>query len=170
MEGTPGTPGEVRPGAPPTDSAPITESGSVTDSPSAPDSAPVTATAPTSGQEPFDVERLKQVWPAVLDSLAASASGMVASYFDGTQPIAAKDTQLKVGFPADSAFNRRNADRNEIRQQLAAAVHAVTGDRFRIEYDSLDSDQPAADPESEVMDEEDFIARVKSEFNAEEVI
>ncbi len=138
------------------------------DSAPAPEPAPVPE--PTAGPEPFDLPKLAQIWPAVLDSLSNAESGMVASYFDGTQPIAMEEGKLTVGFPADAAFNRRNAERPECRQGLVAAVTAVTGDRFQIDYDSLESDQQAADPESEVMDEEDFIARVKSEFNAEEVI
>jgi len=123
-----------------------------------------------SGPEPLDLERLAQVWPAVLDSVAASGSGMVASYFDGTRPMKLEDSKLTVGFPAGAAFNRKNAERPECLQQLGAAVTAVTGDQFRLEYDSLEGGQEFADPESEVMDEEDFVARVKSEFNAEEVI
>jgi uncharacterized protein (DUF2267 family) len=120
--------------------------------------------------EPFDLARLEQVWPAVIDSIAASDSGMIASYFEGTVPVEFGEGKLKVGFAVDSAFNRRNAERPECRQQLGAAVAAVTGDQFQIEYDSLDSARPAANPESEVMNEDDFVARVKSEFNAEEVI
>lgn len=123
-------------------------------------------------QEPaaLDLDRLVQIWPAVLDSLAASASGMVASYFDGSRPVALQVPKVDVGFPADAAFNRRNAERPECRQQLAAALKAVTGEQLQVEYTSLDSDREDVDPGSEVMEEEDFIARVKSEFNAEEVI
>ena len=147
--GPDGTPGEVRPAGPPSSAA------------------PAEAPAP----EPFDLPRLEQVWPAVLDSLAAAASGMVASYFEGTLPAAMGDSKITVGFPADAAFNRRNAERPECRQQLAEAIGTVTGERFQVEYGSLESgQQPATDPESEVMKEEDFVARVKSEFNAEEVI
>jgi hypothetical protein len=102
--------------------------------------------------------------------VAVSGSGMVASYFDGTRPMKLEDSKLTVGFPAGAAFNRKNAERPECLQQLGAAVSAVTGDQYRIEYDSLEGGQQAAEPESEVMDEEDFVARVKSEFNAEEVI
>lgn len=143
---SPGAPGEVRPSEPPT------------------------VPAPTDDPEPFDLPRLAQVWPAVLDSLSASASGMVASYFDGTEPVALEDSKLTIGFPPEAAFNRRNAERPECREQLGAAVTAVTGERFQVGYASLEGGQQAADPESEVMGEEDFIARVKSEFNAEEVI
>jgi DNA polymerase-3 subunit gamma/tau len=147
-----GTPGEVRPSGSPTDSAPV---------PAAPVEPPAA--------EPFDLPRLEQVWPAVLDSLAAS-DGMIASYFDGTAPVGLDGSKLTVGFPAEAAFNRRNADRSECRQNLIAALTTVTGDRFQIEYGSLEGGQQATDPEAEVMDEEDFVARVKSEFNAEEVI
>ncbi|MCB0859328.1 MAG: DNA polymerase III subunit gamma/tau [Solirubrobacterales bacterium] len=165
-------PDEVRPVEPPTSVASAeATSAEVSDgsSPVEPASAgPVPVD--NAGPEPFDLERLEQVWPAILDSIGGSGSGMVASYFEGTRPLNLVEGKLTIGFPADSSFNRRNADRPECRQQLAAAVTAVTGDQFQIEYDSLEGGQAAADPESEVMDEEDFIARVKSEFNAEEVI
>ena len=146
--------GEVRPGVPPTDPAPTPDESS----------------GPAPAVEPFDLPRFTQIWPAVLDSLASSGSGMVASYFDGTVPVSLEEGKLGIGFPADAAFSRRNAERPECRKELIAAVQMVTGDQFQIEYTSLDSDQETADPESEVMDEEDFVAKVKSEFNAEEVI
>jgi len=191
--GTPGTPGEVRPGVPPTDPAPTPAGPPTTAAPTAAPSgevrpgvpptdpaatpagppaedAPAPAPVESPAPEPFDLARLEQVWPAVIDSIAASDSGMIASYFEGTVPVEFGEGKLKVGFPVDSAFNRRNAERPECRQQLGAAVAAVTGDQFQIEYDSLDSARPAANPESEVMNEDDFVARVKSEFNAEEVI
>ena len=146
-----GTPGEVRPSGSPTDAAP------------APSPEPP-------GRQPFDLARLEQVWPAVVDSVGGADSGMIASYFEGTVPVEFGEGKLTVGFPADSAFNRRNAERPECRQQLAAAVTAVTGETPQIGYTGLDSARTEVEPESEVMDEEDFIARVKSEFNAEEVI
>ncbi|HMT05856.1 MAG: DNA polymerase III subunit gamma/tau [Solirubrobacterales bacterium] len=134
------------------------------------ESAPVQDAPAADGPEPFDLDRLQQVWPAVLDSLGAAVSGMVASYFDGTRPVGLDESKLTVGFPADAGFNRRNAERTECRQQMADAVQSVTGDRYAIEYTSLESGVPAPEPESEVMDEQDFVARVKSDFNAEEVI
>jgi hypothetical protein len=187
---------EVAPPAPAPQSAPVVETAPVPEPPSeampdpkpvaeaAPDPAPEPGADPDPGPgadpdpgpraepapEPLDLARFEQIWPAVLDSLATSASGMVASYFDGSRPSGLEGEKLTIGFPSDAAFNRRNAERPECRQQLADALSAVTGSRFSVEYASLDSGQQATDPESEVMDEEDFIARVKSDFNAEEVI
>ncbi len=126
--------------------------------------------APAEAAPPLDLDRLEQRWTAVLDSLAASASTIVASYFEGTAPLSLDGQELKIGFPADAAFNRRNAERPDCRQQLAEAVEAVTGERLRIDFDSLESGRQATEPESEVMPEDDFVARVKTEFNAEEVI
>ena len=161
-------------GVPP--APPTTPAATTMEAPSEPEATPVVESAPppepppVAEPDPVDLPRLEQVWPAVLDSLGTSASGMVASYFDGTHPVGLDETKLTVGFPADAAFNRRNAERPDCREELAAAVAVVTGIRFQIDYASLDGGQQAADPDPEVMDEEDFIARVKSEFNAEEVI
>lgn len=137
--------------------------------PPAPTPAPAAQSA-SAAPETIDLPRLEQIWPAVLDSLAAQVSGMVASYFDGTLPSALDGPKLTVGFPADAAFSRRNAEKPESRQQLVAALKTVTGESFELEYGNLDAGQEAADPASEVMAEEDFIAKVKTEFNAEEVI
>lgn len=134
-----------------------------------PGPAPVKET-PVEAAPSLDLDRLEQRWTAVLDSLSASASAIVASYFEGTAPLALDGQKLTIGFPADAAFNRRNAERPECRQQLSEAVEAVTGERLRVEFDSLESGRRATEPESEVMPEDDFVARIKTEFNAEEVI
>lgn len=154
--------------AAPSASGPPAEAGDeASPEPRAPAPAAVESTSPP---EPFDLDRLRRAWPAVLDSLGVSASGMVASYFDGTSPVDLSDSKLTVGFAADSAFNRRNAERKECREAIGRALTEVTGESFQIDYSSLGPEQPATDPESETLGEDDFIARVKSEFNAEEVI
>ena len=154
--------------AAPSASGPPAEAGdAASPEPRAPAPAAVESTSPP---EPFDLDRLRRAWPAVLDSLGVSASGMVASYFDGTSPVDLSDSKLTVGFAADSAFNRRNAERKECREAIGRALTEVTGENFQIDYSSLGPEQPATDPESETLGEDDFIARVKSEFNAEEVI
>lgn len=152
---------------PPASGPPAEAGDEASPEPWAPAPAAVEITSPP---EPFDLDRLKRAWPAVLDSLGVSASGMVASYFDGTSPVDLSDSKLTVGFAADSAFNRRNAERKECREAIGRALTEVTGENFQIDYSSLGPEQPATDPESETLGEDDFIARVKSEFNAEEVI
>ncbi len=127
------------------------------------------AAAPADG--PLDLDRLAQIWPAVLDSLRAAAPGPVSSYFEGTRPVASGESRIEVGFAADAAFNRRNAEKPERRQKLVEAILAVTGERVEVSFTTLDGGPaPAAGPATPAMTEEELVARVKTEFNAEEVI
>jgi DNA polymerase-3 subunit gamma/tau len=142
--------------APPVESAAPTEAGA--------------AAAP--GVDGAHLDRFVQIWPAVLDALRGLVSGPTASYFDGTRPVALEGDRLTVGFPVGSKFNRRNAEKPERRSQLVAAIHSVTGEQFLLDYTELaptdgDEEGPAKPP---AFDEEQFVERVKSEFNAEEVI
>jgi len=117
-------------------------------------------------------DRLGQLWPAVLDALRGLASGPTASYFEGTRPLGLEGERLTIGFPAGSQFNRRNAEKPERRSQLVAALKSVTGEEFLLDYTELGSTTEAgAEPaKAPAVDEEQFVERVKSEFNAEEVL
>ncbi len=139
--------------------------------PAEPTPEPADAVAEDAGLP--DLERLGQVWPAVLDSLRGLASGPTASYFDGTRPVGCGAGRITIGFPPGSQFNRRNAEKPDRRSQLAAAVTSVTGEQYVLEYTELASDaagEPPAVEAPEAVDEEQLVERVKSEFNAEEVI
>jgi DNA polymerase III subunit gamma/tau len=144
--------------------------------PAAPEQ-PAVAPGPVPSAAPAAVDgvhlvRLGQLWPAVLDALRGLASGPTASYFEGTRPLGLEGGRLSVGFPAGSQFNRRNAEKPERRSQLMSALKSVTGEDFVLDYAELGSTAEAeAGPEkSPAVDEEQFVERVKSEFNAEEVL
>jgi len=118
---------------------------------------------------------MSQVWPAVIDSIRAAGSGPAASYLDGTRPVAANERELTIGFPAGAPFNRRNAEKPERMAQLVEAVLEVTGWRPEVSFTELEGDQTVVEPhasgaEGRRMDEREFVERIKSEFNAEEVI
>ena len=139
--------------------------------PAGPTPEPAEAVAEDAGLP--DLERLGQIWPAVLDSLRGLASGPTASYFDGTRPVGCGAGRITIGFPPGSQFNRRNAEKPDRRSQLAAAVTSVTGEQYVLEYTELASDaagEPPAADAPEAVDEEQLVERVKTEFNAEEVI
>lgn len=121
------------------------------------------------------LDRLGQLWPAVLDALREISSGPTASYFEGTRPLSLEQNRLTIGFPPGSRFNQRNAEKPEQRGQLVAALKSVTGEEFALEYaDPGESGEPAevqTEPSGPpTVDEEQFVEKVKSEFNAEEVI
>ncbi|MDQ2622978.1 MAG: DNA polymerase III subunit gamma/tau, partial [Actinomycetota bacterium] len=131
---------------------------------------PAEAATPAAG-DPVEPERLARVWPAVMDALRKAAPGPVASYFEGTRPVSSGQGRVEVGFAADAAFNRRNAEKPERRQKLVEAILAVTGERVELDFTTLDGGPAAeAGPATPAMTEEELVARVKTEFNAEEII
>jgi hypothetical protein len=104
--------------------------------------------------------------------LRGLASGPGASYFEGTRPLGLDGDRLTVGFPAGSQFNRRNAEKPERRNQLISALESVTGQRFALDYTELGSTAgtETTPAPAQAVDEEQFVERVKAEFNAEEVL
>jgi DNA polymerase-3 subunit gamma/tau len=119
-----------------------------------------------------DVHQMVQVWPAVIDAIRAADSGPAASYFEGTRPVSVDDGILTIGFPPDAGFNRRNAEKPERKGQLLDAIESATGSRPEVAYAELEVDHTSESAPSgkKTMDEKEFIEKIKSEFNAEEVI
>lgn len=122
--------------------------------------------------DPLEFERLERAWPAVLDALAAAAPGPVASYFEGTRPVSSGEGRIEVGFPVEAGFNRRNAEKPERRQKLAEAVRTVTGVPAEVVFTTLDGGAaPSAGGGGKpALTGDELVERVKTEFNAEEVI
>jgi len=135
-----------------------------------------TAAAGPAGESDLDLEQVQRIWPAVLDKLRETSPALAAT-FDGARPVGLDEDVLKIGFPADLTFNKRKAEAPEKRDQLADAIETVAGTQLRPVYVSLDgaeeapagADEESAAPESDEMDEDALIERLKSEFDAEEV-
>jgi DNA polymerase-3 subunit gamma/tau len=123
--------------------------------------------------EELDFERVVSLWPAVVDRVRESGSELLSTYIAPARPVAL-DTDgsapsLKVGFPPSAAFNKRKAESQEARECLADAVRTIVGEQLRPVYVLLDADE-AVDViggEGE-LSEEELIAKLKSEFDAEE--
>ncbi|HEY8082894.1 MAG TPA: DNA polymerase III subunit gamma/tau [Solirubrobacterales bacterium] len=138
------------------------------------DDATSSATVPT-GQSgsALSLEDVGRIWPAVLDHLRQSKNPALAAAFEGARPVAIDPAQamVTIGFPVNSTFNKRKAEGPEKREQLAAALEAVTGERLTPIYEMLD-DESASEEHSatkEPLDTDALVERIKSEFDAEEV-
>ena len=114
---------------------------------------------------------MKRIWPAVVDLLLKTAPALAAT-FEETRPVAVdpEERTLTIGFPASHTFNKRKAESPDKRDQVAEAVEAVLGNKLRPTYVVLDGEESSEGEASEEgVDQDALVARLKSEFNAEEV-
>src|SRR5205085_6068207 len=89
-----------------------------------------------------DRDKLVSVWPAVVDQVRESGSGLLARILGTARPVAlnVEEAILDVGFPASEAFNKRKAEAAEARDSLTEAVKSIVGERLRPVYILLEGD------------------------------
>jgi DNA polymerase III subunit gamma/tau len=150
-------------------------SDSASDAPSPgekPSAAPDTPSPSTGPAGQLDIEQITRVWPAVLDQLLQTAPALAAT-FEGARPVAfdAAAQAVTIGFPADHTFNKRKAEAPDKREQMAAALQTVLGEKLRPAYTVLDGEDFPSEAETEDsgVDHEALVEKIKSEFDAEEV-
>jgi DNA polymerase III subunit gamma/tau len=164
------------------------ELGEVDDSsPSPPSSAPASesdeapagsadagrAQAPSAvvEEELVEIERVVELWPGVVDRVREAGSELQSTFFAAARPVAIEGEgparSLVIGFPPSAAFNKRKADSQEARECLGEAVRMIVGERLRPTYVLLDDEEIDAAAEGQ-LSEEELIARLKAEFDAEE--
>jgi DNA polymerase-3 subunit gamma/tau len=136
--------------------------------PSAEPDTPTPVTGPAA-QAPLGLETVTRMWPAVLDKLRETSPALAAT-FEGARPVSLDEEGLKIGFPAESRFNKRKAETPEKRELMADALEDVLGERLRPGYVLLG--EPAHSEEEAVeaeIDHDALVEKLKSEFDAEEV-
>jgi DNA polymerase III subunit gamma/tau len=120
----------------------------------------------------IDLDQIVKAWPAVLDQLLQSAPALAAT-FEGARPVGvgAEEHSVTIGFPADHTFNKRKAEAPDKREQMAAALEAVLGEKLRPVYAVLDGEDAGAASEGsdDPVDHAALVEKIKSEFDAEEV-
>jgi hypothetical protein len=118
----------------------------------------------------IDLERMVGLWPAVLDQVRESGSELLSTVLAAARPVAvdAEDAVVKVGFPASAAFNKRKAEASDARDCFAEALKTVVGERLRPVYVLLEGELDV-ETEAPGLTEDELLAHVKSEFDAEEV-
>jgi DNA polymerase III subunit gamma/tau len=131
--------------------------------------SPVSETGPA-GQDTLSLDEIQRVWPAVLHKLSETAPALAAT-LEGARPVSYGEEGLEVGFPPEMTFNKKKADSPDRRDTVAAAFAAVTGTGLRPTYVVLEGEAPPDTPApgSEVIDEDQILKTLESEFDAEEV-
>jgi DNA polymerase-3 subunit gamma/tau len=136
-----------------------------------------TPPAGDAGAGDVNLEQIRRIWPAIIDQLAKTAPAL-AAFFEEARPVGFDDagSVVEIAFPGSATFNKRKAETPEQRERVAEALKAVTGESVTPTYVLLDGEEPSPEQPAapaaaadDVVDEQELLERLKSEFDAEEV-
>jgi len=119
-----------------------------------------------------DIERIVELWPAVIEHVRQSGSAMLSSLFEGARPLEvdAERGVLRIGFPASAKFNKRKAEAPANVERVADALKAIAGEPLRPAYELVEGEEaPASEALSAALGEEEMIELLKTKFDAREV-
>ncbi len=111
----------------------------------------------------LDLTMVQELWPAVLQNLAES-NQLLAGCLAEARPIAVSGREITLAFTPDCGFQKKKAEGAAERQMLTAAFKELTGIAPRLLLETRDAEELGAEPE--VLGEDDFIARLRAEFDA----
>jgi DNA polymerase-3 subunit gamma/tau len=120
-----------------------------------------------------EIERVVEVWPAVVDHLRDSGSAMLSTLFDEARPLGIDEERsiLRIGFPGSATFNKKKAEAKGNVERMTEAITAIVGQPLRPVYELTDEgDQAAAPEETAEVSEEEMIDLIKDNFDASEVV
>jgi DNA polymerase-3 subunit gamma/tau len=114
-----------------------------------------------------DVAALEELWPAVVE-LVRGANALLGALIAEARPVAAEGGDLTVAFAASAPFLKKKAEDPANRAAVAEALRELTGARWRLSYELREL---AASEGSEAREwsEDEWVARLKEEFDAEEI-
>ncbi|MBA2515801.1 MAG: DNA polymerase III subunit gamma/tau [Solirubrobacterales bacterium] len=118
----------------------------------------------------LDLPAFALLWPAVLESIGAE-NGLLAASLADAHPASLDDSELTLAWAESAAFSKRKAEAAANRELIAQAIRAVTGSSLRLAYTLRTDVEQIADgkPAEPGLTEEELIARLVSEFDAEEL-
>jgi DNA polymerase-3 subunit gamma/tau len=117
------------------------------------------------GGDPLSFDRLVGLWPDVLATVRAS-NAMLGAVVDVARPVELAGDRLVLAFAQDAGFLRQKAEERATRSALAEAVRVVTGHALTFSYEQREG---AGAPSPRPLSEDELVARLKDEFDAEEL-
>jgi DNA polymerase-3 subunit gamma/tau len=138
---------------------------------------PVAAPAPAAEPEPaavavaeppalaadLDIAMVHELWPAVLQSVADS-NQLLAGCLAEARPISATGRDVVIAFTPSAGFQKKKAEDHAARQLVTTAFKELAGVAPILSYETREAEELGAEPE--VISEDDFIARLRAEFDA----
>jgi len=121
----------------------------------------------------LELDSLRAVWPAVIETVR-SENALCAAVLAGAIPVAVDGDRVTIAFPPtdDASFLRRKAEDEGYRRCVATALRTVTGARTQVAYvlGELRDDEDGATVVAEPPTEDEWVARLVTEFDAEEIL
>ena len=158
-----------QPPAAPPPPAPVSAPEST--APLAADPEPVAAAVAVAEPEPqpvapigeLDLAMVQELWPAVLQGVE-EGNQLLAGCLSQARPVSVTGRDVTIAFTPDCGFQKRKAEDAQARQQLTTSFKELTGVAPRLVFETRDPEELGAEPE--VISEDDFIARLRAEFDA----
>jgi DNA polymerase-3 subunit gamma/tau len=162
--------------------APTPESGEVRATDTRPSAGPQAAVAvaepePEPAPEPVaeasplaqvDLEGVKQIWPAVLETVQG-ANAMLAALLAGARPAALDRDELTLFFAESASFLKRKAEEATNREVVVHAIQQITGSRLSLRYELSDEANGENVSAPAGLSDEELVDRLMSELDAEEL-
>jgi hypothetical protein len=114
-----------------------------------------------------DLASLLGWWPAVVD-LVRDGNAMLGACIQDARPVEVTGEDLTVAFGAP--FLKKKAEKPDNRAVVTAALHDVTGRRWRLSYELHDGIGAAGGDEATPLSEQEWVQRFIDEFDAEELV
>jgi DNA polymerase-3 subunit gamma/tau len=126
--------------------------------------AAVAVAEPVAPMGELDLAMVTELWPAVLQNLSENKQQLLAGCLAEARPIIVSGRDITLAFTPDCGFQKRKAEDPAARQLLTSAFRELTGVSPRLIMETREAEELGAEPE--VLGEDDFIARLRAEFDA----
>jgi DNA polymerase-3 subunit gamma/tau len=115
-----------------------------------------------------DSSDLDVLWPAVHESVRAE-HGLLGAVLGEATPETLTDEELVLAFPPTAAFHKRKAEDPANRAILIDALRRLTGRRYRVSFELREDLVANAGAGGAPPTEEEIMARLVAELDAEEL-
>src|SRR3954454_22657877 len=120
---------------------------------------------PQPDSAPIEIEQLRTLWPAIVDSVCAE-NQMVGAFLKGARAESIEGGRLTVAFAADAGFAKKKVETN--RALLQDGLRTLTGNAFELKFELRDGHEDDA-PGERLLSGDELFERLKSEFGGTEV-
>jgi DNA polymerase-3 subunit gamma/tau len=134
--------------------------------PPAPEPEPQPQATAVAVAEPIgalDLNMVQELWPAVLQSVA-DGNQLLAGCLAEARPISAVGRDVVIAFTPSAGFQKKKAEDHAARQLVITAFKELAGIAPILAYETREPEELGAEPE--VISEDDFVARLRAEFDA----